>query len=439
MVISHEEKVEKISNQLKSYKSKEPISLKKKSVPHQVPKPQDKFYSDNKIYIGDLDEIISIDPDEKTCIAEPGVMFVDLVKATLKYNLVPLTVPEHKTITIGGAVAGCSIESMSYKYGGFHDSCLEYEVITAKGDVIICSPKDNNLLFQMMQGTFGTLGIISRLKFKLVQAKPFVKVTHEKYGSLKDYKSAIWKHFKNKDIDFMDGFINGTEEMMLSIGNFVDKAPYSHSYDWTRVYYSQSIMKRREDYLKTKNYLFRYDKGHATPTRKTFIGRLLFGKFSGSNSILKLANEFHWLIPPDKIPIIVDLFIPFSKMEEFMDWYVKQIDFFPLWCVPYKPQHNYEWLSPEFVSKKDDGLVLDIAIYDMKKNKDKNYYRMMEQELMKIKGIKTLISNNYYFEKEFWKIWNKKNYYKIKKITDPANILRDLYEKTCQASMGLGR
>ena len=57
--------------------------------------------------------------------------FVDLVAATLRHGLVPIVVPELKTITIGGAVAGCSIESMSFRYGGFHDTCLEYEVITA--------------------------------------------------------------------------------------------------------------------------------------------------------------------------------------------------------------------------------------------------------------------------------------------------------------------
>lgn len=438
MVITHEQKVGRIADQLRLYKGKEPVSFKKKTVAHQVPKPQDKFYSDNKIDIGDLNEIIKINPNEKTCIAEPGVTFFDLVKATLKYNLVPLTVPEHKTITIGGAVAGGSLESMSYKHGGFHDSCLEYEVITAKGKVVICSPQKNNLLFQMMHGTFGTLGIISKLKFKLIPAKSFVKVTYERYSNLKDYKSAIWKHFKNKDADFMDGFLNSQTQYTLSIGNFVDKAPYAHNYDWLRVYYS-SLMKRKEDYLKTIDYFFRYDKGHINSDVKTFVGRLLFGKFIGSNSMLKLINKFHRFISPERIPVVVDLFIPFSKIEAFMDWYKREIDFFPLWCVPYKPSHGYEWLSKKFISKKDEGLVLDIAIYSLKKSKDKNYYKMMEQELMKIGGIKTLISNNYYSKKEFWKIWNRKNYYKIKRINDPDNIFRDLYEKTCLASMGIGR
>ena len=98
-----------------------------------------------------------------------------------------------------------------------------------------------------------------------------------------------------------------------------------------------------------------------------------------------------------------------------------------------------KWISSSFFNKIKDELFLDIAIYGMKKKDDRNYYRMIEEELMKIGGLKTLISTNYYSENEFWETWNKENYYKIKKITDPDNIFRDLYEKTCKASRGLGR
>ena len=81
----------------------------------------------------DFDAVIEIDPERGICIAEPGVPFCKLVDKTLPLGLVPIVVPELKTITIGGAVAGCSIESMSFQYGGFHDTCLEYEIITAHG------------------------------------------------------------------------------------------------------------------------------------------------------------------------------------------------------------------------------------------------------------------------------------------------------------------
>ena len=435
-MITHQQKVERVARQLKERKSSKPVSLKKSSPPHQVPKPKDRRYLDEKIDVSDLNRIIDIDKVNKTCTAEPGVTFFDLVRATLRYGLVPIVVPELKTITIGGAVAGCSIESMSYKYGGFHDSCLEYEVITAKGEVLTCTPdNENSLVFQMVHGTFGTLGIISKLKFKLIPAKKYVQVKYEKYRTLEDYKRAIWKHYLNKDVDFMDRIIHSRRLYVLSVGNFVDKAPYTHNYDWMRVYY-KSTARRKVDYLKTADYFFRYDKGVTNVTPKSFLGRLILGKFVGSTEILGWTEKFRKFIPSDKIPVTLDVFVPFSKSTEFMEWYRKEINFFPLWCVPYKIGRNYEWISEEIFEKTKDKLFLDIAIYGLKKRKGKNVYKIIEDKLTKIGGIKTLIAGNYYSEEDFWKTWNLQNYNTVKSRTDPENIFRDLYVKTCKVMMG---
>jgi FAD/FMN-containing dehydrogenase len=325
---------------------------------------------------------------------------------------------------------------MSFKYGGFHDTCLEYEVITATGEVLTCTPdNENSLVFQMMHGTFGTLGIITKLTFRLIPAKPFVKVTYTKFGNLEDYKSAIWRHFKDRDIDFMDGIIHSPSEYVLSVANFIDSAPYSHKYDWMRVYY-RSTAKRKEDYLRTPGYFFRYDRGVTNVTPRSFLGRLFFGKFINSSNTLMFVKNFRRLIPPDRIPVTVDVFIPFSKVGVFMDWYREEMDHFPLWCVPYRLVRKYEWISDELSGNIKDELFLDLAIYGMKKKKERNYYRILEQELMRIGGIKTLISGNYYSPDEFWQLWNRRNYDIVKRRTDPDNIFRDLYTKTCRAAMG---
>ena len=73
----------------------------------------------------------------------------------------------------------------------------------------------------------------------------------------------------------------------------------------------------------------------------------------------------------------------------------------------------------------------------MKQKGSKDYYKILEDGLMELGGLKTLISTNYYSESDFWKIWNKENYYQVKRKTDPHNIFRDLYTKTCKTAMGL--
>ena len=40
-------------------------------------------------------------------------------------------------------------------------------------------------------------------------------------------------------------------------------------------------------------------------------------------------------------------------------------------------------------------------------------------------------------EDTFWAQWNKPNYLAVKRRTDPDNLFRDIYRKTCRAARGL--
>jgi FAD/FMN-containing dehydrogenase len=432
----HAAKVARIATQLRKHPPTRPVSLRKQSPPHQVPKRGDLRPSDDKIDISDLTAILDIDPVARTCTAEAGVMFCDLVEATLRYGLVPIVVPELKTITIGGAVSGCSLESMSWKYGGFHDTCREYEVITGRGEVLVCTPDNaNSLVFQMLHGSFGTLGILSKLVFDLIPAKRYVHVVYEKYGTLSEYRAAIWRHFKDQDVEFMDGIIHSPDEYVLNIGRFVDHAPYTNRYDWTKIYY-KSTHERTEDYLETADYLFRYDRGVTNVHPKSFVGRLLFGKLMDSGTVLRAADKLRFLFDDKHPTVILDVFLPLSKVNEFLLWYERELGHFPLWCVPYKRVHDYEWIDESFYANLDDQLFLDLAIYGMKQQGDRNVHKLIERKLRQLGGIKTLISHNYYTPDEFWKVWNKRNYFAVKQITDPNNVFRDLYTKTCKVAMG---
>jgi FAD/FMN-containing dehydrogenase len=427
--MSHADKIARIVAQLRAHRGVRPLSLRKQSVSHQVPKANDARRGDDKIDVGALTEILSIDPVKRICVAESGVTFFDLVRATMRYGLAPVVVPELATITIGGAVSGCSIESMSFARGGFHDSCLEYEVITATGEVLACKPDD--LVFEMMHGSFGTLGILSKLMFELVPAKPYVKLEYETYKTLADYQAAIQRRFDARDVDFMDGIIHSSTQYVLSLGTFVDTAPYTNRYDWMKVYY-KSTLTRSEDYLETIQYYFRYNRGVTNVFPKSWLARLLFGRVVTSTTLLWFARKLPWLVKDDTVTL--DVFVPFSNVTEFMSWYQNEIDFFPLWCVPYRRVRDYPWLTDGWWSQVDDPLFLDLAIYGLPGNA--TVHRRIEQALHRVNGMKTLIAHNYYPLNEFWSIYNRPNYEAVKQVTDPHDQFRDLYEKTCRATMG---
>jgi len=432
----HERKVARIVSQLKARAGVRPLSIHKKAVPHQVPKANDLTRRDEHIDASELTAVLHIDPDARICVAESGVAFVDLVEETLRYGLVPAVVPELKTITIGGAVSGCSLESMSFKVGGFHDTCLEYEVITATGEVLTARlDNEHRDVFEMLHGSFGTLGILSKLTFRLVPAKRFVHLQHEKYQRLADYLAAIQRRVDVPDVDFMDGIIHSPTEHVLSLGTFTDEAPYANRYDWLKVYY-RSTAKRTEDFLATPHYFFRYDRGVTSVRPRSFLGRLLFGRLMTSTQWLWLGNRLHWLLSDEHPTITVDVFLPMSRVAAFFEWYVDEVGHFPLWCVPYKRVRDYPWLADSFWSGLEDGLFLDFAIYDFKPPDGRNIHRELEEKLEALGGVKTLISHNYYARDEFWSLFNKANYDRVKAKVDPHHQFRDLYERTCRAAMG---
>lgn len=434
----HDQKVARVCAELAARVGSQPISLRKKSPPHQVPKGADLRRRDDKIDISDLNEVLLVDVPNRLCVAEPGVTFIDLVRATLPHGLVPIVVPELKTITIGGAVSGCSLESMSFRYGGFHDTCTEYEVITSDGRLLRCTPdNEHSHVFEMVHGSFGTLGIVAKLTFRLVPAKRYVKMTYEKHHTLESYQAAITRYSKDASLDFMDGIIHAPDLYVLSLGHFVDQAPYTHRYDWMRIYY-RSTKERSEDYLETEHYFFRYDRGVTNVRPSSFLGRLFFGKIAHSTNLLWAAERVPWLLrwlEGDNPKMTLDVFLPYSNLPPFFEWYNREIGFYPLWCVPYK-RRDYGWINPQHMAGITDDLFVDIAIYGLPPAPGKNYHKMMEQKLLELGGIKTLIAHNYYTREEFWCTWNKPNYDKAKAITDPLNRFRGVYEKTCEVVMG---
>ncbi|MFZ5470133.1 MAG: FAD-binding oxidoreductase [Myxococcota bacterium] len=433
----HQEKVTRLAQRLLARSPSAPLSLKKKSPPHQVPKRKDLWHTDEKLDIGVLDEILEIDVEARTCTAEPGVTFHRLVRSTLPLGLVPIIVPEHKTITLGGAVAGGSLESKSFQYGGFHDTCLEYELVTATGQVLRCTPTNEHaLVFQMVHGSFGTLGVLTRLKFRLIPAQPFVRLTYEHHASWDAFQASLWRHFCEQDVDYLDGMVHSPQKYVLCLGRFVSSAPYTHRYDWVKVYF-QSTARRREDYLTTLDYLFRYDRGVTTANPKSALGRALVGRWWHSDRVLRWANRLHRFLPAKRPRVLVDLFVPFSRAGEFLEWYRQRIGVYPVWCVPYRRVRDYEWLTSAFFAGVHDPLFLDLALYGVRQPKGRNLYKELEEELFVVNGVKTLISYNYYDEESFWRVWNRPNYEAVKRITDPAHVFRDLYAKTCRATRGL--
>ena len=125
--------------------------------------------------VSGLDGVISVDPVARTADVQGMCTYEDLVDATLPHGLMPMVVPQLKTITLGGAVTGLGIESSSFRNGLPHESVLEMDVLTGDGRDRDRHPDGEHAdLFPAFPNSYGTLGYALRLRIELEPVAPYV-------------------------------------------------------------------------------------------------------------------------------------------------------------------------------------------------------------------------------------------------------------------------
>ncbi len=417
--------------------AKEPVYIWKGGVHHFVPLPGDKRFRGRRIDVSTLNHILSIDVVSRRCVAEPGVTFADLVRATLPLGLIPKVVPELEDITLGGAVAGCSVESMSYRYGGFHDGCSTYEVVTGAGEIRRLSSGEP--LHEMIHGSYGTLAILTELTFDLVPALSYVHMTYKTLPSGEAFVAAMRAEVARADYDFIDAIVHSPTEHVLCLGRFVADVgarPLS-SYRGVNIFY-KSTRTLKEDWLTTFDYCFRYDTEchwltRTVPPLEWKPVRALFGKWIlGSRNLIGWSGRLSRILGLKKRPdVVVDVFIPAQRYLEFWNWYQADFSFYPLWIVPYRIPAPYPWISSAHAAAAaDETLFIDCAVYGKPNAEpDVDWSERLEHKTYELGGIKTLISSNFHTRQRFWEIFNKPNYDAAKAELDPAQLFAPLYEK----------
>src|SRR5688572_209300 len=161
------------------------------------------------------------------------VTYEALTAACLKHGVMPAVVPQLKTITLGGAVAGVGIESSSHRYGLVHDTVLELDVLLGDGRVVACTrTNEHSDLFYGFPNSYGTLGYALRVKAKAVPVKPYVHLSHLDYFAAGLFFQALEKRLRAGEGDFVDRTVFSPDKMFLTLARFVDRAPYTSDYTY---------------------------------------------------------------------------------------------------------------------------------------------------------------------------------------------------------------
>jgi FAD/FMN-containing dehydrogenase len=400
-----------------------------------------------KLDVKQFNQVISIDSENLIAEVEGMITYEDLVKETLKIGCLPPVVPELKTITVGGALVGLGIESSSFRYGLVHETILEVEVLTGLGTVLSCTPENENQdLFFALPNSYGTLGYVLKAKMKLIRAKKIVSLRNIRFNNIDIYfqnlKGLCSKNRALKQDTYIDGVIFNEKEMYIIVGEWVDEAPYVSDYTYLDVYY-KSIRNREINYLTAHDYIWRWDPdwfwcskhfGMMNP-----VLRFLFGKFMlHSSSYWKISRFFSShpvlkslvrIFSKPSESVIQDILVPVHNASKFYDFFRRSIGITPIWICPFHFYHSHP-KTPLF--KLDPSILyMDFGFWDIVPSNQPNGFlnRLIEREAEALGGFKSLYSDSFYSEKEFWQIHSKKAFLKLKEKYDPKGAFKGLYEK----------
>jgi cytokinin dehydrogenase len=180
------------------------------------------------IHMSALNSIDSIESDH--AIVEAGVIWRDLLAATLARGLTPPVLTDYLSLSIGGTLSVGGVNGTSYKHGAQVDNALYLDVVTGTGDLVTCSLERHRDLFESTLAGLGQCAIIVRANVKLIPAPRFIRVfdmAHQDLDSLLvDFQTVL----ADERFNYIQGIVSASAtkdrpKYILEGVSFYDETP----------------------------------------------------------------------------------------------------------------------------------------------------------------------------------------------------------------------
>jgi len=470
----HRRDVEAIQEAFSRMQNKETCSLRKSPRPSNVTRASHYKSQCFQLDINALNRVLVVDPIERVVLVEPRVTMQQLAKATLEYGMMVPVLPEFKGITVGGAIMGTGLESASHRFGLFSDQCLAYEVLLGNGTIIRATPQEHADLFYGIVGSYGSLGILLSVTLKLIPAQPWVQLKYRTFQSIKD-TIYYFSHLQTAP-DFLEGFVFAKDHIVVVEGSYLSLEAsqstdhtFSQKYFWSPWFYQHVKEKMRpeeidEEKMPLSHYLFRHDRGafwigsygtEWTALPRYFLesrwnlptlARFLFQGTSQNGPkdpspwyrfLLGWAMSSHrlytWLHTHSeewvrKRCIIQDFCIPLDQAVHFIEQVLDETQITPLWLCPISSSLTPQIFSPHWNSHAK--MLLNVGVYGIPRSPQDatECVSQLEDWTKRAGGRKMLYSYSQYTPEQFWEIYPKHAYDRLRK-TYHADVWTPIDEK----------
>jgi FAD/FMN-containing dehydrogenase len=402
--------------------------------------------------VSGLTGVVAVDDETATADVQGMCTYETLVEATLPHGLMPMVVPQLRSITLGGAVTGLGIESTSFRNGLPHESVLELDVFT--GDGAITTVKPGEPLFDAFPNSYGSLGYATRLRIELEPVPPYVALRHVRFGDLDALAAAVAmitdeRSWQDERVDGLDGVAFDPGQGVLTLARWTDEPGPTSDYTGQQIYY-RSLPHRDRDRLTFHDYLWRWDTDwfwcsgafglHDPRVRRLWPRRWrrsdVYHRLVGLDQRLGLVARRDRLRGVTRERVIQDVEVPADRVAEFVRWFDDVVGMRPVWLCPLRlreptgPDSARAWpvypLTPgtTYVNVGFWGTV------EVSPDSPPGLLnRQVEDKVTELGGHKSLYSDSYYDPATFAELYNTEHLDRVRRVTDPESRLTSLYEK----------
>lgn len=408
--------------------------------------------------VSGLGGVLAVDHVARTADVQGVCTYEHLVDATLPHGLAPLVVPQLRTITLGGAVTGLGIESTSFRHGLPHESVLEMDVLTGAGEVVTARPDGEHAdLFAAFPNSYGTLGYATRLRVELHEVGPAVLTRNVRFTSLDDLQTAVDALVDDpvrdgEPVHFLDGVVFSADESYLVLGRSagLDEARrHGPPSDWTgQVPYYRSLQRRETDQLTAYDYLWRWDTdwfwcSRAFGAQHPLVRPLWPRRYRRSDVYHRIVGFEHrhhlaatvdrWRGRPARERVVQDVEVPVERTADFLRWFLREVPITPIWLCPLRLRGGAEARTWPLYPLEPGRTYVNVGFWGtvpvVPPRVDGDVNRLVEREVTRIGGHKSLYSDAYYSRDELDRLYGGSRHRETKERYDPQHRLPGLFEK----------
>eukprot|EP00250_Pteridium_aquilinum_P017411 c23619_g1_i1 orf=324-2012(-) len=147
-----------------------------------------------------------------------GELWIDVLHAALKEGLAPRSWTDYLYLSVGGTLSNAGISGQAFLHGPQISNVHQLEVVTGKGDVVVCSNTENSDLFHATLGGLGQFGIITSARIALEPAPQRVRWMRALYSDFDTFRKDqeyLISQPQGKSFDYIEGFVVSNSETLL--------------------------------------------------------------------------------------------------------------------------------------------------------------------------------------------------------------------------------